>query len=86
MPAFCRINNIDFKSIKIQETAGPMLPAALVSRKVEFISMFRASNDEVTEQAAAKLGIRLSRVFMAEEMIRSVSSRKNPPTHGSSQA
>jgi NitT/TauT family transport system substrate-binding protein len=66
MPAFCRINNIDFKSIKIQETAGPMLPAALVTRKVDFISMFRASNDEVTEQAAAKLGIRLSRVFMKD--------------------
>ena len=66
MPAFCRINNIDFKSIKIQETAGPMLPAALVTRKVDFISMFRASNDEVTEQAAAKLGIKLSRVFMKD--------------------
>jgi NitT/TauT family transport system substrate-binding protein len=66
MPAFCRINNIDFKSIKIQETAGPMLPAALVTRKVDFISMFRASNDEVTERAAAKLGIKLARVYMKD--------------------
>jgi NitT/TauT family transport system substrate-binding protein len=66
MPAFCRINNIDFKSIKIQETAGPLLPAALVTRKVDFISMFRASNDEVAEQAAAKVGVKLSRVFMKD--------------------
>ena len=66
MPAYCRINNIDFKSIKIQETAGPMLPAALATKKVDFISMFRASNDEVAEQAAAKLGIKLSRVFMKD--------------------
>jgi NitT/TauT family transport system substrate-binding protein len=66
MPAYCRINRIDFKSIKIQETAPSMLPAALVTRKVDFISMFRASNDEVTEQAAAKLGIKLSRVFMKD--------------------
>ena len=66
MPAYCRINNIDFKSIKIHETAGPMLPAALATKKVDFISMFRASNDEVTEQAAAKLGIKLSRVFMKD--------------------
>ena len=66
MPAYCRINNIDFKSIKIQETAGPMLPSVLVTKKVDFISMFRASNDEVAEQAAAKLGIKLSRVFMKD--------------------
>ena len=66
MPAYCRINNIDFKSIKIQETAGAMLPAVLITKKVDFISMFRASNDEVTEQAATKLGIKLSRVFMKD--------------------
>jgi ABC-type nitrate/sulfonate/bicarbonate transport system substrate-binding protein len=66
MPAYCRINRINFASIKIQETAPPMLPAALVTRKVDFISMFRASNDEVTEQAAARLGIKLSRVFMKD--------------------
>ena len=66
MPAYCRINNIDFKSIKIQETAPSMLPAALVTRKVDFISMFRASNDEVAEQAAAKVGVKLSRVFMKD--------------------
>jgi NitT/TauT family transport system substrate-binding protein len=66
MPAYCRINKIDFKSIKIQETAPPMQPAALVTRKVDFISMFRASNDEVAEQAAAKVGVKLSRVFMKD--------------------
>ena len=30
MPAYCRINNIDFKSIKIQETAAPLQPALSV--------------------------------------------------------
>jgi hypothetical protein len=44
MPAWCRLNRIDFESIKIQETA-----------QVDFISMFRASNDEAAEQAAAKI-------------------------------
>ena len=43
-----------------------MQPAALVTRKVDFISMFRASNDEVAEQAAAKVGVKLSRVFMKD--------------------
>ena len=66
MPAYCRINKIDFRSIKIQETAPTMLPAALVTRQVDFISMFRASNDEVAEQAAAKVGVKLARVFMKD--------------------
>jgi NitT/TauT family transport system substrate-binding protein len=66
MPAFCRINGIDFTSIKIRETAAPMLPAALVTRQADFISMFRASNDEVAEQAAAKIGVKLSRIYMKD--------------------
>ena len=66
MPAFCRINNIDFKAIKIQETAAPLQPAALVAKKADFIVMFRASNDEVAEAAAAKQGIKLKRVFMGQ--------------------
>ena len=66
MPAYCRINKIDFKSIKIQETAAPIQPAALVTKKADFIVMFRASNDEVAEQAAAKVGVKLSRVFMKD--------------------
>jgi NitT/TauT family transport system substrate-binding protein len=66
MPAFCRINNIDFKAIKIQETASPLQPAALVAKKADFIVMYRGSNDEVAEAAAAKQGIKLKRVYMGE--------------------
>jgi NitT/TauT family transport system substrate-binding protein len=66
MPAYCRINKIDFKAIKIQETAAPIQPAALATKKADFIIMFRASNDEVAEMAAAKVGVKLSRVFMKD--------------------
>ena len=66
MPAYCRINGIDFKSIKIQETAAPIQPAALATKKADFIIMFRASNDEVAEMAASKVGVKLSRVFMKD--------------------
>ena len=66
MPAYARINKIDFKSIKIQETAAPIQPAALATKKADFIIMFRASNDEVAEQAAAKVGVKLTRVFMKD--------------------
>ena len=66
MPAYCRINKIDFKSIKIQETAAPIQPAALVTGKADFIVMFRASNDEVAEFAANKVGIKLNRIFMKD--------------------
>ena len=66
MPAYCRINKIDFKSIKIQETASPIQPAALVTKKADFIIMFRASNDEVAEQAASKVGVKLARAYMKD--------------------
>lgn len=66
MPAFARINNIDFKKIKIQETAPALQPAALVARKADFIVMFRASNDEVAEAVARKQGIKLDRVYMKD--------------------
>ncbi len=66
MPAFCRIHNIDFKSIKIQETAPALQPAALVAKKVDFIAMFRASNDEVAEIAATKQGMKLKRVYLKD--------------------
>jgi NitT/TauT family transport system substrate-binding protein len=66
MPALARINNLDFSSIKIQETAPPLQPAALLARKADFITMFRASNDEVAEMAAAKQGIRLKRIHMRD--------------------
>jgi NitT/TauT family transport system substrate-binding protein len=66
MPAFARINNIDFKAIKIQETAAPLQPAALVARKADFIVMYRASNDEVAEAAAAKQNIKLKRLYMGQ--------------------
>ncbi len=66
MPAYCRINKIDFKSIKVQETAPPIQPAAMVTKKADFIVMYRASNDEIAEQAAAKVGVKLSRVFMKD--------------------
>jgi NitT/TauT family transport system substrate-binding protein len=58
MPALAKINNLDFASIKIQETAPPLQPPALLAKKADFITMFRASNDEVAEMAAAKQGIR----------------------------
>ncbi|HEY7220698.1 MAG TPA: ABC transporter substrate-binding protein [Candidatus Binatia bacterium] len=66
MPAYCRINKIDFKSIKIQETAAPIQPAAMVTKRADFIVMYRASNDEIAEQAAAKVGVKLSRIFMKD--------------------
>src|SRR6201993_149069 len=66
LPALARINNLDFKSIKIEETAPPLQPAALVARKADFITMFRASNDEVAEMAATKQGIRLRRIHMRD--------------------
>jgi NitT/TauT family transport system substrate-binding protein len=66
MPALARINNVDFKSIKIEETAPPLQPAALLAKKADFITMFRASNDEVAELAAAKQGIRLKRIHMRD--------------------
>ena len=66
MPAYARVNKIDFKAIKIQETAPPIQPAALVTKKADFIIMFRASNDEVAELAAAKVGVKLTRVFMKD--------------------
>jgi NitT/TauT family transport system substrate-binding protein len=66
MPAFARINNIDFKAIKIQETAAPLQPAALVAKKADFIVMYRASNDEVAEAAAAKQKVKLKRLYMGQ--------------------
>ncbi|HEX9788856.1 MAG TPA: ABC transporter substrate-binding protein [Candidatus Binatia bacterium] len=66
MPAYCRINKINFKSIKIQETAAPIQPAALATKKADFIVMFRASNDEVADLAASKVGVKLQRVFMKD--------------------
>jgi NitT/TauT family transport system substrate-binding protein len=66
LPALARINNLDFKSIKIEETAPPLQPAALLAKKADFITMFRASNDEVAELTAAKQGIRLKRIHMRD--------------------
>ncbi len=66
MPALARINRVDFGTIKINETAPPLQPAALLVKKADFITMFRASNDEVAEMAAAKQGIRLRRMFMRD--------------------
>ncbi len=66
LPAYCRINKINYKAIKIQETAPPIQPAALATKKADFIIMFRASNDEVAQQAAAKVGVKLKRVFMKD--------------------
>lgn len=66
MPAYCRINKINFKSIRIEATAPPLQPAALVAGRADFIVMFRASNDEVAERAAAKQGMKLNRIFMKD--------------------
>ena len=66
MPAYCRINKINFKAIKIQETAAPIQPAALATKRADFIVMFRASNDEVADLAASKVGVKLQRVFMKD--------------------
>jgi NitT/TauT family transport system substrate-binding protein len=66
MPAFCRINRINFKSIKIQETAPPIQPAALATRKVDFIVQFRASNEEVADRVALRAGLKLQRIYMKE--------------------
>src|SRR4029453_6243666 len=66
LPALARINNLDFKSIKIEETAPPLQPAALLAKKADFITMFRASNNKVAEMAGAKQGIRLKRLHMRD--------------------
>jgi NitT/TauT family transport system substrate-binding protein len=66
LPALARINNLDFKSIKIEETAPPLQPAALLAKKADFITMFRASNDEVAEMAATKQNIRIKRIHMRD--------------------
>ena len=66
MPAYARINKLDFKSIKIQETAPPIQPAALATKKADFIIMFRGSNDEVAELAASKVGVKVKRLFMKD--------------------
>jgi NitT/TauT family transport system substrate-binding protein len=66
MPAYCRINKIDYKAIRIQETAAPLQPAALATKKADFIVMYRASNDEIAELAASKVGIKLKRIFMKD--------------------
>jgi NitT/TauT family transport system substrate-binding protein len=66
MPAYCRINKIDYKAIRIQETAAPLQPAALVAKRADFIVMYRASNDEVAERAATRQGIKLNRIWMKD--------------------
>jgi NitT/TauT family transport system substrate-binding protein len=66
MPAYCRINKIDYKAIRIQETAAPLQPAALVAKRADFIVMYRGSNDEIAEMAATKQGIKLNRIFMKD--------------------
>ena len=66
MPAFCKINQIRFESIRIEKTAPPLQPAALVAGKADFITMFRASNDEVAEVAAKKQGMELTRLYMKD--------------------
>lgn len=66
MPAYCRINKIDYKAIRIQETSAPLQPAALATKKADFIVMYRASNDEIAELAASKVGIKLKRIFMKD--------------------
>jgi len=66
MPAFARINNIDFKAIRVEKTAPPLQPAALVAGKADFITMFRASNDEVAQRAADKQNVKLERLYMKD--------------------
>jgi NitT/TauT family transport system substrate-binding protein len=66
LPALARINNFNFKSIRIEETAPPLQPAALLAKKTDFITMFRASNDEVAEMNASKQGVRLKRIHMRD--------------------
>jgi NitT/TauT family transport system substrate-binding protein len=66
MPAYCRINKVDYKAIRIQETAAPLQPAALATKKADFIVMYRASNDEIAELAASKVGIKVKRIFMKD--------------------
>ena len=66
MPAYCRINKVDYKAIRIQETAAPLQPAALATKKADFIVMYRGSNDEIAELAASKVGVKLKRIFMKD--------------------
>ena len=64
MPAFCRINNVDFKAIKIQETAAPLQPAALVAKKADFIIMYRCLERRSHRGCGYKKGIKLKRISM----------------------
>jgi NitT/TauT family transport system substrate-binding protein len=66
MPAYCRINKVNYKAIRIQETAAPLQPAALATKKADFIVMYRGSNDEIAELAARKVGVKLNRIFMKD--------------------
>lgn len=66
MPAFARINGLDFDSIKVEKTAPPLQPAALVTGRADFIAMFRASNDEVAQRAADKQNVKLERIYMRD--------------------
>lgn len=66
MPAYCRINKVDYKAIRIQETAAPLQPAALATKKADFIVMYRGSNDEIAELAARKVGVKVNRIFMKD--------------------
>lgn len=66
MPAFARINDIDFDTIRVEKTAPPLQPAALVTGKADFITMFRASNDEVAQRAADKQNVQLERIYMKD--------------------
>jgi len=56
----------DFKAIKVEKTAPPLQPAALVAGKADFITMFRASNDEVAQRAADKQNVKLKRIYMKD--------------------
>jgi len=66
MPAYCRINKVNYKAIRIQETAAPLQPAALATKKADFIVMYRGSNDEIAELAARKVGVKVNRIFMKD--------------------
>ena len=87
MPAYCRINKVNYKAIRIQETAAPLQPAALATKKAVFIVMYRGSYDEIAELAARKVGVKVNRIFMKDTgldiygtglVVKEVDAKKRP--------
>ena len=67
MPAYCRINKIDFKAIKIQETARADSAGGLGDQEGGFHHHVpRVPTMKSPSRPRSKVGVKLSRVFMKD--------------------